>query len=386
MIASLSALLDDAIRREVAPAAQACAIAEGEVIHRSSHGAIPGAPTSDETLFDIASVTKVMATTSLAFALLSRQIIELEDRALRWLPELAGSHKAEIRIRHLLAHTSGLPAWLPLFAEARAEVDSARSDAERRQRRRQIIDRAAAAPLEQRPGERCIYSDLGFILLGELLARAAGAPLDLLFSREIAGPFGLSSTSYRPLPLSPAEPRAPIAPTGTCRPRPPAPGQERYFPGWREPASPEAPGEVDDDNAWAMGGVAGHAGLFSTAEDVARWGAAILLERQGARRLGPPGLLAELLRPDPHRGPVRALGFDLPGGEGSSAGSRLGRAGPLGAAGHLGFTGCSIWIDFDRRLSVALLTNRVYPSRADPRGIQALRPAFHDAVIDACSS
>jgi len=143
-------------------------------------------------------------------------------------------------------------------------------------------------------------------------------------------------------------------------------------------------GEVDDDNCWAMGGVSGHAGLFSTARDVASWGDAVREDREGARKLGDPETLERLLALDPHpEGPPRALGFDVPSGPRSSAGTRLGLAGERGARGHLAFTGCSVWIDFDRGLTVALLTNRVYPSRSNEAGIRAFRPAFHDAVIEA---
>ncbi|AKU92490.1 serine hydrolase domain-containing protein [Vulgatibacter incomptus] len=357
MIDALARLLDRAIADGTCPAAQACVIAREEELHASAHGA----DTDSETLFDIASLTKVMATTTAAYVLLSRGTVSLDDRAASFLPELAGGGKDGILVRHLLAHTSGLPAWLPLFAKAG--------------NRQEVLSAAGAAPLETRPGERCVYSDLGFILLGELLARASGIPFDALCQREIFTALALDDTAFRPL-----RHRA-IAPTGLLRPRPPAPGQEALLPDCS--GVPEGPGVVDDDNACAMGGVAGHAGLFSTARDVARWGAAILEERRGAGRLGRAEVLEVLLRPDPHEGPPRALGFDLPSGERPSAGSKLGHGGPLGAAGHLGFTGCSIWLDFDRQLSVALLTNRVFPSRANVAGIQRLRPAFHDAVVEA---
>lgn len=370
MIPNLRDLLDGAVAGGVAPAIQACVIHRGELLHTSAHGAVQAGATTADTLFDVASLTKVVATTSLAYSLLSLEVLGLEDRALHFLPELAGSYIQEIRVRHLLAHTSGLPAWRPLFTKT-ATPD-----------RQAILDAAATEPLEHLPGAVCVYSDLGFILLGEILARAGGASLDQLCTQTVFEPLSLGATSYRPLAAA-LPPRA-IAPTGLSRPRPPAPGQEGSFviapP--EDSQAPEPPGQVDDDNAWAMGGVAGHAGLFSTAEDVASWGAAILAERGGVARLGRPDLLRQLLRPDPHEGPPRALGFDLPSGPAPSVGTRFG-AGPSGAVGHLGFTGCSIWLDLDREIAAALLTNRVFPSRQNVEGIRALRPAFHDAIVQA---
>ena len=166
-----------------------------------------------------------------------------------------------------------------------------------------------------------------------------------------------------------------------------------YFPGggacWRCAPTAQRPngtlyqGTVHDPIARALGGVAGNAGLFSTARDVAAWGEAILREREGARVLGDPAVLETLLMPDDHaEGPPRALGFDLPSGPRSSAGTRLGRKGPRGAAGHLAFTGCSVWIDFDRALTVALLTNRVHPTRENQL-IREVRPTVADAVVRA---
>ncbi len=133
---------------------------------------------------------------------------------------------------------------------------------------------------------------------------------------------------------------------------------------------------MDDDNAYALGGCAGHAGLFSTAHDVALGGWRILEEIEGADAIGASVVLADFVRPP------RAMGFDVPTGPVPSCGPRFGQGGPRGAIGHLGFTGCSLWIDLDRRLSVALLTNRVFPTRQNVDGIKALRPAFHEAVLD----
>jgi CubicO group peptidase (beta-lactamase class C family) len=147
------------------------------------------------------------------------------------------------------------------------------------------------------------------------------------------------------------------------------------------PAHPGPPGEVDDDNAWVLDGVAGHAGLFGTAADVARFGHALLEELDGAGRLASAPLWLYALARDPRTpGSTRALGFDTPSAEGSSAGRWLGNT-PPGAAGHTGFTGVSLWVDLARRLAVALCTNRTFHGRAEVR-IRDLRPRFHDSVVE----
>jgi CubicO group peptidase (beta-lactamase class C family) len=387
VLSSAARLLDEAVGSGVIPGAQVRVLREGAVVHRSEHGALArgGAPVGADALYDVASVTKVVATTAAAYVLLSRRQLSLEDRADRLVPGAA-----PITVRDLLAHTGGLPAWAPLFeAAARDHVAGAIFPGGRPApraaafaRAREVVQGAVTAlrPVHP-PGSTRAYSDLGFMLLGEVIAAAAGARLDAFCAAEIFGPLALEATRFHDLAAPVPEDR-PVAATGDTRPREPAPGQEGLF---DRPAQARlgAPGEVDDDNAYALSGVAGHAGVFSTADDLAAFGAAIVEELEGARRLGDPAVLRELCTPDRRPvGPPRALGFDVPAGEGSQAGARLGR-GKLGAVGHLGFTGCSLWIDRDRRLVVALLTNRVHHGRQRPEGIRALRAAFHDAVIAA---
>ena len=398
-------LLREGIDRGAFPGAQACAIRDGQVLFDVAAGArnLAGAPVDPHTRFDVASLTKVMATTSAAWVLLSGGALRLDDPVSRWFPAFAdGGAKSRVTVRHLLAHTSGLPAWRPLFAplvrdpalaalypggggpEPAVLAPDVRDTARRKRfaaAREVVVHGAATALLDTEPGRACVYSDLGFILLGEIVAAYAGMTLDAFARQWIFGPLGLAATGYRPLPARADE--GPFACTGRTRPREPAKGQEGLYD--IPPQRPhDDPGEVDDDNCWAMGGVSGHAGLFSTARDVAAWGDAVRGDRDGAGRIGDARTLDELLALDPHpEGPPRALGFDVPSGPRSSAGTRIGHAGERGARGHLAFTGCSVWIDFDRRLTVALLTNRVYPSRGNEAGIRDFRPAFHDAVIEA---
>lgn len=397
-------LLDEAVARGDFPAAQACVVADGVVAHSSWHGADhAGHPVGRESLFDLASVTKVMATTSLAAVLVARGALSL-DASVDAIVSLGPG----CTVRDLLAHQSGFPAWKPLFELARRDAvaspiypphDERRARHEAFRRARELVRSAALrTPFEHRGDER-VYSDIGFIVLGEVLQAVGGADLPTLCRQLLYEPLGLSRTRFFDL-VRPARgtrsrvapEQAAMIPTGRHRPRMPAPGQESLY----EVGALETPplvGEVDDDNAYAMGGVAGHAGLFSNAEDVARFGAALLAEIDGAARLEAGDALARFAGVWPSGRATRQeplLGFDLPT-PGGSTGDALGQ-GPRGAIGHLGFTGTSLWIDLDQRVSIALLTNRVFaprtpdeapPSERQNLAIRAFRPAFHEAVMHA---
>jgi CubicO group peptidase (beta-lactamase class C family) len=236
-------------------------------------------------------------------------------------------------------------------------------------RGREIVRAAVLSePLEATPGTRPEYSDAGFIALGFLLEAIAGEPLSRLAERRVFAPLGLSSTFY----LDGLDPGP-----GLAR----AAGRTFAPTEWCEHRHEVNQGTVNDDNAWAMGGAAPHAGLFSTALEVAAFGQAWLDALHGGRSIVPAAAAAEFARRDATPGSTRALGWDTPSSEGSSLGTRLGR-GPRGAVGHLGFTGTSLWIDVGGEVVSALLTNRVHPSRENER-IRAFRPLFHDAVAEA---
>lgn len=317
-------------------------LARVEVFHRGQHVRSAG-NASAGCVFDLASVTKVMSTTALVLG----TKLPLDTRVRDVFP----SARVDATVADLLFHRSGLPAFTPFFATPGVSP---------------LEGVLAAEPTHH---GQAVYSDLGFILLGAMLEKFTSTPLDELFAAHIAAPLGLSAgyrRISRALPLPPD-----FARTGDTRPREPAPGQEGL---WNVPVQPTALAEVDDDNAFVMDGVSGHAGLFSTALDVARFGQAVL---EG--RFAPPtAWKADATTP----GSTRALGFDTPSAEGASCGPRFGRAGPLGAIGHLGFTGTSLWVDLDRELVVALLTNRVALGRANVK-IREFRPRLHDAVLDA---
>jgi CubicO group peptidase (beta-lactamase class C family) len=292
-----------------------------------------------------------MATAGLAAQLVAQGRLELDAPVAGHLPAFAAAGKGGVTLRQLLAHSSGLPAWRPYHAlPGRAAIAAA----------------ACAEPLEAPPGTRALYSDVGFIALGLLLEAVAGSTLAALAEARLLRPLGLRDTFY----LDAADPAAAAAraagrtflPTGAC------PHRRSVI-----------RGEVNDANAWAMGGVAGHAGLFSTAGEVAALGQAWLDAAAGRASAIPAAVAGEFVRRDPTPGSERALGWDTPGGP-TALGRRLGH-GPLGAFGHLGYTGTSLWIDRDAEAVCALLTNHTHPtgiSRREP--IRELRRRFHDAV------
>ena len=391
-IGVISALLDQAVGDRVAPAAQASVIAAGALVHESAHGTLPdGTPVGPACRFDVASITKLV-TTVLAAVLVERRTLDLDEPVHRYLPPFAG--KGSVTPRQLLAHTSGLPAWLPLFERCLLDplastlfpptaLDPGRRPAAVERSRELMVASVLACPLSGQPGHR-VYSDLGFMVLGLLLEAVGGARLAELSRRWVLTPLGLSRTDF--VDLSAPDLEALLAaerwaPTGDTRPREPAPGQKVSF--TLPPQPPvHAPGQVDDDNAYALGGIAGHAGLFSTATDLASLGERIREELGGAGRIGAGRALASFARPSPApSGDPRGLGFDLPAPSGSAVGERFGKAGPRGALGHLGFTGCSLWIDLDRGISAALVTNRVFFGRREAEGIRRLRREFHETLV-----
>lgn len=374
-LANLQAVLDDAVELKIFPAAQAVVLHRGVQVF----GGVTGNVTGD-TRFDLASLTKVVSTTALFLRLWTEGKVGPETLVSRFFPGTPVGD-AGATVSDLLYHRSGLPPFVPFFAQAltaHPELLDATCPASVRARvRDEVIQAAAATPLAAAPRTKTAYSDVGFILLGEILSRAAGATLDTLFSRHVAEPLGLSARFHRltDFPVDGA-----TAPTGATRPREPAPGQETL---WKDvPTAPTRPGEVDDDNAWVMDGVAGHAGLFGTAVDVARFGQAILDGCAGSPTLAPGALWYRVLATDPLlEGSTRSMGFDSPSEGVSSAGRYMGDT-PPGAVGHLGFTGTSLWVDLRRSLVVALVTNRVAHGRQELR-IRDFRPVFHDLVVEA---
>ncbi len=302
-----------------------------------------------DTVFDLASLTKVIATTTLGMLLYERGQLALDEPLAKTLPEfvtLAPKHQQETRqavtIHMLLAHSSGLPAYEKLFEFATTRED--------------LIRAAMTTPLRAVPGTRSEYSDIGFILLAEVLSARAGLPLDFFARDEIFAPLGTTHTVFNPAP--------------GLKPQIPPTEDDRKF------RHRVIQGEVNDENAYIIGGVAGHAGLFAPATDVAGFAECML-------RGGAPILQPETVKLFTHReisppGTSRALGWDTPSRPESSSGSRFSSL----SFGHLGFTGTSLWIDPARKLSVTLLTNRTWPDRSSQL-IREVRPQVHDAIVEA---
>jgi CubicO group peptidase (beta-lactamase class C family) len=308
-----------------------------------------------ETVFDLASLTKPLATALAVMLLAARGTITLETTLgevlqEEWLPR----DKRVLTIRSLLAHQAGLPAWRPFYTTILAAPEPDRAGLPARL--------AAAAPLECPPGSQTLYSDLGYMLLQAAVETAAGRDLDSFCRQEIYRPLGLTVLGF-------------------CPRRQPG-GESRIYAATEEGLIPgrDASGEVHDENAWAAGGVAGHAGLFGAAGEVFQLLGALYRAYQGElRRPLVPEWVRVFLTPGP--GGARTPGFDTP-----SLNRPQGSAGRFLSArsvGHLGFTGTSFWLDLDTGQMVVLLTNRVHLGRDDKAGIQAFRPRFHEAASRA---
>lgn len=307
-------------------------------------------PVTAGTLYDLASLTKVVATTTMAMILFDEGKLDLDRPVQDFLPGFQGPGKEQVTVRHLLTHSSGLEGVVPLFREI--------------QGRPAYLQRLQTLDLVYPPGSKSVYSDPGILLLGEILERTAGQPLEAFVRERVLDPLGMRDTLFRP----PSRLRPRIAPT--------------EFDPWRGRL---IQGEVHDENAFALGGAAPHAGLFGTAPDLARFACMLLnggVECGGGRRIISRIVSRKTVELFTRRagipGSDRALGWDTRSAEGSSAGTLFSRR----SFGHTGFTGTSIWMDPERDLFVILLTNRVHPTRENNL-IREVRPAVADAVVRA---
>jgi beta-glucosidase-like glycosyl hydrolase/CubicO group peptidase (beta-lactamase class C family) len=303
------------------------------------------------TMYDIASLTKVIATTTLVAKLAEGDFpvpIDLDAKVERYLPEWATGPQPEWRhrvtVRHLLTHTSGLPPFKEYWRTSKSKQDT--------------LDKIFAEPLDYEPGSKEVYSDLGIILMAEIIERLTGRPLDALAREYIFSPLAMSNSMYNP----PKKIWSSIAPTEIDN-------QYRHR---------LIQGEVHDENAAAIGGVSGHAGVFSTAPDLASFCQMLLNGGVYAqRRILRRATIAEFTTAQQLSSGTRTLGWAAPT-EGGSSGHFFSPH----SFGHTGFTGTSIWIDPDRQLFVVFLTNRVHPTRENQKHIK-VRPALHDAVMQS---
>ncbi|MGA7382136.1 MAG: serine hydrolase domain-containing protein [Terriglobales bacterium] len=341
------AVLQDGLAERVFPATSVAITHKGKQVARKAFGRFtyePDAPEiTPDSIFDLGSLTKIVATTSMAMILYELGLLDLDMPAVALVPEFAADNprNPEVTMRMLLAHSSGLPGYEKLFLEAK--------------NREELLAAAFATQLTADPGSRAEYSDIGFIILGIALERLAEEPLDSFCRREVFGPLGMLHTAFCP----PAAWRDSIPPTV----------DDRAF------RQRVIRAEVYDENASVMGGVASHAGLFATAGDLAIFANAMI---EGGRPILRPETLAVFTRRESSPpGTTHALGWDTP-----SSPSQAGKHFSPHSFGHLGYTGTSLWIDPERQLSVTLLTNRTWPD-ATNQAIKQLRPKFHDAVVES---
>ena len=340
---TIRAILDAAVRDSAFPGGYAVVGTHAGTLAAYGAGHLDWAPSpvpDGRTLWDMASLTKVVALTSAMMQLVASGLVDLDAPVQRYLPAWTGLHKDRVTVRHLLTHSSGLPAWRPVYKEATDTASAMRLVYE--------------TPLDTLPGVRMVYSDLGAMLLGEVVRAVTGQRLDSYVAAHVFGPLGMRDTRYLP----PASESARIAPTEVD------PWRQRHL-----------RGEVHDENAAALGGVSAHAGLFSTGDDLARLARAYL--NGGALdgvRVFDAATIRTFTTVQDSTFSNRALGWETPTGN-NSAGHILTRP----AFGHTGFTGTSIWIDPARDLFVILLTNRVNPTRANLK-ISRVRQSLADAV------
>lgn len=324
------------------------------------HGDTHKTPVTAASRFDLASLTKGIATALGVARLVAEGDLAWESPACALLPGLKRGRHREITVEQLLAHTSGLPDWAPLYGQmAGHEVVAASGQEPPPVWRPAIVAAAERTALLARPGETFTYSDLGYILLGELVERAASASLATCLRAWVTEPLGLGDEIV------------------FCAARPEGAGAERCVATepcpWRRR---RLHGEVHDENAWAMGGVAGHAGCFGTAAAVATVAERLCAAVRGDDDWLPVEVARQVVAPPPQGPPERwCRGLDRPSPAGSQAGELLS---PDTGRGLLGFTGTSVWFDLATGRRVVLLTNRVHPGREE-HGFRVLRPAIHDA-------
>jgi len=329
-------------------------------------------PMTRETIFDLASLTKSIATTTAVMWLVHDGLVALDDPLAKYLPVFAERDKENVTLRHLLTHSSGLKPWrgyheLMLEKERRTGERSLGTAAGREW----IVDRVLRSARVHEPGQAAVYGDLDFVALGALVEKISGVSLERFCSERVFEPLGMKETAFLPLnaewdeaPAVPDALRRRIAATENC------PWRKRIL--W---------GEVHDPNAFAMGGVAGHAGLFAPADDIMRFAQAFL-DAWHSRSDALPGALVKQFA-ERQRMPENsdwALGWDTPTQGQSSSGKYFSEH----SVGHLGFTGTSLWIDLESEAIVVMLTNRAH--LIAKRSQFGLRPKIHDLIIEGLTA
>jgi beta-N-acetylhexosaminidase len=349
-LTQVDTLLEEAIRDSAFPGGVLLVARNGKIVHHKGYGYFEYGDHSEKvdtnTMFDLASLTKVIATTNACMRLIDERKLKLNDRIVKYLPEFGKNGKSGITVYNLLVHNSGLPGWKSFYLNCQDPGS--------------LLDSIFVSRLVYPTGQSALYSDLGFIILGKVIEKICSMPLDKFVDSVFFKPLGMKSTMYNPLPSMLHR----IAPTEI----------DTY---WEKTGEPIR-GRVHDENAFILGGVSGHAGLFSTACDLA-----VILEmiRNGGEYDGRHYLKRSTIERFTRKQSTkstRALGWDTKKPKHSWAGSLLSDKAFI----HTGFTGTSVVVDPQRGMIIILLTNRVFPSRENDR-ITDVRRKVHDAVIDA---
>ena len=351
--AKVDSIINAAIADSAFPSAVLLVQKDGKILHEKAYGYYTYDPSSGKisvnTMYDMASLTKVIATTTATMICYDRGLFKLDDKVAKYLPEFGVNGKENVTIRNLLVHDSGLR---PDITRKPASFDTVKNKAQA------VMDEIYGDSLVYPTGTKMVYSDLNFILMGKIIEKVAGLPLDKFCMKNIFKPLGMNSTMFNP----PASLVNRIAPT-------------EYDNYWRHR---QIRGTVHDETSQLLGGVAGHAGLFSTAGDLAKLLQMLLQKGKYHGKRYIKASTVEMFVKKQSDLSSRALGWDTKSPEHSSAGHLFSDL----SYGHTGFTGTSVWTDPTRNLFVVFLTNRVYPTRQDIK-IMKVRPLVHDAVIEA---
>lgn len=352
-IAQIDAIMNQAITDKVFPGGVVAVVKDGVMVHHKAYGRhtyeSDARPYQKDDIFDMASLTKVMATTSAVMRLVDQGKLNLDDRVSEHIKEFDTPEKRMITIKQMLTHESGLPAF-------RVYVDKLKT-------RRAILEAVLNEPLTSRPGTEYVYSDLGFITLAQIVEKISRKPFDDYVQDEVFGPLGMLSTGFNPLKRDAA----------LIERIPPTEIDTVY-------RKVTVKGEVHDERAWYMDGLAGHAGLFSTAEDIAVWSTMLLQGGQYGGYTVAKKATVDMFTARQSTLAKRGYGFDMKSDSGfSSAGTQMSTR----TFGHTGFTGTSVWMDPERGLAVIVLTNRTWPYRGTSGPIGRVRAAVADAAVQS---
>ncbi len=374
--AKVDALLAAALEDGTFPGAVLVAGRNGQELYRKAVGSkwVKGSSlpannaVSADTVFDVAALTSAVVTSTLIMMLFEQNRIRLNDKLSRYMDGFSVFGKSPITIAHLLTHSSGLASWMPYFEEILYKNSTTHIGMmTSRGARDYVLSCIKRSCLKFEPGTKQLYSDLGFITLGFLIEFLTGLSLERAAIQYVFQPFGLKNTSFIDLSRIKRRGIHPvkdlIAPTEECA--------------WRKRI---LCGEVHDDNAWAMGGIAGHSGLFSTATDLFTFANVLLQAYRGESGFLRPETLRLFWHAFEHgeEEDLWQYGWDTPGKENGMAESGLSNL----AVGMCGFTGCSLWIEPREQIAIALMSNRVHPTRSN-RKMRAFRPAIHEALLSA---